>query len=88
MKQLLHILKSSSDRHALLIIEELSRTHPSGMKVVLIQDGTRVKPQWKAKTYLLKDETLPPAPLPREVEVIDYGKFIDLIFEADSIVGW
>ncbi|MBI1822235.1 MAG: hypothetical protein HY036_07935 [Nitrospirae bacterium] len=70
------------------MIEELSRSNPANMRVVLIQDGIKVKPRWKSKTYLLKDETPLPAPLPQGVEVIGYGEFIDLMFEADSVVGW
>ncbi|MHB8481581.1 MAG: hypothetical protein ACYDBV_02410 [Nitrospiria bacterium] len=88
MKQLLHILKSSSDRHALSVIEELSRTHPSGMKVVLIQEGKKIKPQWKAATFILKDKDSASSPPPEGVEEIDYGRFIDLMFESDSIVSW
>ena len=88
MKTLLHILKNASDTTALTMIEELSRSDPAHMKVVLIQDGVNIKPRWKAKTYLLKDENLLPAPLPQGVEVIGYGEFIDLMFEADSVVGW
>ena len=88
MKTHLHILKNSVDSTAIAMVNEFSRLNSANMKVVLIQDGVKIKPTWKGKTYLLKDETLLPSPLPEGIEIIGYGEFVDLMFEADSVVGW
>jgi sulfur transfer complex TusBCD TusB component (DsrH family) len=88
MKKLLHILKNSSDSNARAVIEALSRTHSSEMKVVLIQDGINLRPDWKAETYILKNELPLPDRLPSGIKVIDDAELVDLMFEADSVVCW
>jgi hypothetical protein len=88
MKKQLHILKSGSDLLPLSIIETLSENHPEAIKVVLMQEGIKIKPAWKAKTYLLNDGNPLPSPFPEGIELIDYERFVDLIFEADGVVAW
>ena len=88
MKKLLHILKNRSDANAMAVIEALSRIHSSEMKVVLIQDGINLKPEWRAETYILKNDDPLPDPLPSGIKVIDDAQLVDLMFEADSVVGW
>ncbi len=88
MKKLLHILKNGSDTNARTIIEALSRNHPSEMKVVLIQNGINLRPEWKAETYILKNEVPLPDPLPSGIKVIDDAELVDLMFDADSVVSW
>jgi hypothetical protein len=87
MEKQLHILKSGSDLDARSIIEILCEKDPERIKVVLIQAGIEVTPTWKGKTYRLNNGSLP-LPLAPGTEEIDYSRFVDLIFEADTVVGW
>ena len=88
MEKQLHILKNKADSKAQSIIEILSEKYPEKIKVVLIQEGKKVIPTWKCKTYHLIDEISDPVAVPKEIERIDYSQLVDLLFESESIVGW
>jgi len=88
MEKQLHILKSNADKIAESMIEFLSANAPGQIMVVLIHKAIEIKPTWKSKTYILKDDSPLSFSIPSGVEIIDYSKLVDLIFEADSVVGW
>ena len=88
MKRQLHILKKAGDLTARSVIETLSLKEPGLIKVVLIQDAVDLDPTWKAETFRLEEDAPLSRSVPERVVRIGYSRLIDLIFEADTVVGW
>lgn len=87
MCQILHVLKETEAKEALRIIEKQAASDAESLAILLIQEGVRLDPSVKVRTYVL-GEDLSSRNLTTSFESIDYEKMLELIFQADQIVTW
>lgn len=95
----LHILKEMDSREALAFIRGGGSLSPEEIGVVLIQGARGLSPDSMAQVFVLRqsksakpaENTHHPEQKPEDRpkhQMVDYGEFLDLIFESEKVVVW
>lgn len=85
MTNTLHIQRKAGDTKALECIQAQDKA--CDVSLLLIQDGLKVTPPDNLKCYTLKDMKNEPS-APGDEDSIEYDRFVQLLFEHDSIIVW
>lgn len=89
----LHIIKDTGSQDALAFIKGEGSRPRGEIGVVLIQNARNLTLDFAGQVFVLKQSTPPKAEgggqaPSAEHTMLDYGEFLDLIFESEKVVVW
>ncbi len=85
MKKILHLMRKRGDELALKTVERQSRDNQ--VTCLLLHDATLSPPQLSIPCYALKED-VEARGISLDIPLIDFGRFVELIFEHDSVICW
>lgn len=84
--KVLHLIRTNDDVLARRIIEEIERTDGAEQTLVLIQDGVYMRPEGPRALACADDVRA--SGVETDVEMVDYDRLVDMIFEYDKVITW
>lgn len=87
MKKILHILKDPNSSEAMDIIKRQADRPSHQLSILLIQEAVGLKPEVRARIYVLKEDA-EKRKAGVTYESVDYPGMLELIYSSDAVVTW
>ncbi len=84
--KVLHIIRSNDDPLARRFIDEIGRLDNAEQALLMIQDGVYMRPNG-AKAYASAEDVRARG-VETDVELVDYDRIVEMVFEADKVITW
>lgn len=84
--KVLHIIRSKDDQLAQRFIDQIGHLDDSEQTLLLIQDGVYMMP--KGPRVLVCAEDVLARGIETDVELVDYDRIVEMVFEADKVITW
>lgn len=84
--KVLHIIRSNDDQLARRIIEDMENLNHSDHALLMIQDGVYMRPGTLRAFACAEDVRA--RGIETNLELVEYDRIVELIFEYDKVITW